>query len=206
MHTHTHCRPSTADRIGIWIFMIVGAAIVIWSAIATASRISQVLRGEGVPASAHLIDIEALAPIGPEGAMLPVQIDTATVIATELSVAGFGAAILGPVVLFATIATVVTCLTLLGRNSLRGHIFSRTNTRLVTTVGLTALVGFGIAPVIEGMVANDAITRLSAGDFTGYAVLAAQPLAFVLIAFAFGIVGTAYTIGARIQRETEGLV
>lgn len=206
MDAHDRYRPSTADRIGIWIFMIVGAAIVIWSAIAAAGRIVQVLRGEGIPASAHLIDIEAFAPIGPDGAMLPVQVDTATVIATELSIAGFGAAILGPIVLFATIATVVICLTLLGRNSLRGQIFGRTNTRLLTAVGLTALVGFGISPVIDGMVANDAITRLSDGDFTGYAVLVAQPLPFVLIAFTFGIVGTAYTVGAKIQRETEGLV
>lgn len=71
---------------------------------------------------------------------------------------------------------------------------------------MTALVGFGVVPVFEGMVSNDIVSSLSDGEFHGYAIVAIQPLPFVLAAFAFGIVSTAYTVGARIQRETEGLV
>jgi len=199
-------RPSLGDRIGIIVFIVAGVAIVAWSAVAAASRIVHVLLGEDIPATARFIGVEAEAPIGPGGAMLPVQVQTATVTATHLSSAGVGGAILGQVILFGTIATVVVCLILLARNSLRGRIFSRGNTRLVTATGMTALAGFGLAPVFEGMVANDTIARLSERSFHDYAIVTVEPLPFVLLAFAFGIVSTAYTIGARIQRETEGLV
>lgn len=199
-------RPSTGDRIGIVVFMAAGAAIVAWSAIAAVMRVVHVLLGEDIPATANFRGLEVEAPIGPGGAMLPVRIDTATVTVSQLSPAGFGAAIIAQVILFGTVATVVVCLMLLARNSLRGRIFGRGSTRLVTAAGMTALLGFGLAPVFEGMVANDAIARLSQGDFDDYAILTVEPLPFVLLAFAFSIAATAYTIGARIQRDAEGLV
>ncbi len=199
-------RPSLGDRIGIVVFIVVGIAIVVWTAFATIGRIAQAIAGTGIPASANLIGVEAEAPIGPGGSMLPVHIDRATVTATELSSAGLGGAILGQLTLLGTITTVVVCLILLARNSLRGKIFSRNNTRLIAATGMTALLGFGLGPVFEGMVANDTISRLSDGDFTNYAILTIEPMPFVLLAFAFAIVATAFTVGARIQRDTEGLV
>ncbi|MCB1273769.1 MAG: hypothetical protein KDB25_05170 [Leucobacter sp.] len=199
-------RPSVSDRVGIIFFIIVGAVIIVWGAIAAAARISDLIRGEGIAATVGFVDTAVGAPIGPGGALLPVQLDTGTVTATELTGAGFGAAVLGQLIAFATVTTVVVCLTLLARNTLRGRIFSRSNTRLITTAGMTALVGFGLSPLFEGMVANDIIARLSNGDFQDSAVLMLEPLPFVLLAFAFGIVATAYTVGARIQRETEGLI
>jgi len=206
MSGETGYRPSLGDRVGIIVFVVAGVVIVAWSAFTTISRIAQVAAGEPVPAAARFIGVEAEAPIGPDGALVPVQIDTAIVSASQLSTAGFGAAIIAPLISLATITAVVVCLILLARNSLRGRIFSRGNTHLVTAAGMTALVGFGVAPIFEGMVANDTIARLSERTFDDFAILTIEPLPFVLLAFAFGIVSTAYTIGARIQRETEGLV
>lgn len=206
MSTESPYRPSLGDRIGIVIFMVAGVTIVVWSAVVAGGRIMHLLLGEDIPATANFTGLMAEAPIGPNGAMLPVQIETATVTATHLSSAAFGGAIIGQVIFFGTMTTVVVCLMLLARNSLRGRIFSRGNTRLVTTAGMVALVGFGVAPIFEGMVANDTIARLSERTFHDYAIHTIEPLPFVLLAFGFGIVSTAYTIGARIQRETEGLI
>lgn len=206
MSTPPDYRPSLGDRIGIVIFMVAGAAIIVWTAFTAVGRVVRAIGGGNLTASAELMGVEAEAPIGPGGSMLPVEVDTITVTATNLSPAGLGGAIIGQAILLATITTVVICLILLARNSLRGKIFSRGNTRLVTAAGMTALVGFGLGPVFDGMVANDTIAQLSDRDFHDYAIITIEPLPFVLLAFAFGIVSTAYTIGARMQRETEGLV
>lgn len=199
-------RPSLGDRIGILIFMVAGIAIVAWSAIVAVARIYEVLLGENIQASVSLMGTTVQVPVGETGTTIPMEIDTAFVTATHLTSAAFGAAILAAVLGFAVIAAVVTCLLLLARNSLRGKIFSRGNTRLVLIAGMTALVGFGLIPVLDGMVADDIVHSISGGNFTGNALFVANPLPFVLLGFAFGIVATAYTIGARMQRETEGLV
>ncbi len=204
--TDTAYRPTRGDTLGIWIFMVAGAAIVAWGAIVAIGRITEVVNGERITATARFRHLEVQAPIGPGGSSVPLQVDAATVVTDHLSPAGFGAAIVAAILGFAVVATVVTCLMLLARNSLRGRIFSRSNTRLLTAAGMTALVGFGIVPAFDGMVANDAVSKLAAGGFDRYAVFVAEPLPFILLAFAFAIVATAYTIGARLQKDAEGLV
>lgn len=206
MSTPNEHRPSLSDRIGIVVFMVAGLGIVAWSAIASALRIMQVLLGESIPATARFIDVQIEVPIGPGGAPVQMELDTATVTAAHLSAPAFGAAVIGEILSFGTIATIVVCLVLLARNSLRGRIFGRGNTRLLTTAGMVALLGFGLTPVFRGMVSNDIVSHLSDDGFDGYAILVVEPMPFVLLAFAFGIVATAYTIGARMQRETEGLI
>ena len=44
------------------------------------------------------------------------------------------------------------------------------------------------------------------GDFERYAVIAIEPFPFVLAVFIVAIICTAFTIGERLQRDTEGLV
>lgn len=206
MGTSIDYRPSKADRVGIWAFMLIGISIILWSAFAMGARIMHVLLGEDVPVTAHLLGLESHAPIGPGGATIPLQIETATVTTRQLSTAAFGTAIAEQIVLFLTIATVVVCLILLARNTLRGQIFGRVNTALVVTAGLTAIIGFGVTPMLSSIVANDTLARISDGDFTDHAVFVAEPMPLVLTAFVVAIVATAYSIGARMQRDQEGLI
>lgn len=199
-------RPSRGDRVGIYIFMVAGLAIIAWSLVATVARIFQLLLGENIQAAVSLVDTTVQVPVDGTSVTIPMEIDTAFVTATHLTSMAFGAAVIAAVLGFLTIATIVICLLLLARNSLRGKVFSRGNTRLVITAGMTALLGFGLIPVFEGMVGDDIVHTLSGGNFTGSALFVAEPLPFILLAFAFGIVATAYTIGARMQRDQEGLV
>ncbi len=206
MQTTGTYKPSRGDRVSIVAFLVAGAAIIAWSIFATVMRVREVLAGTNVPVEASFIDLDAQAPIGPNGTMVPVQIDSAIVTVPHLTQPGLGAAILAPLVFAITVSVVVTCLIVLGRNALYGRIFSAGNTRLVATAGVTALVGFGIVPAVEGAVAASAIEELSDGTFHGFALLVAEPMLFVLLAFAFAIVITAYAVGARMQRDQEGLV
>ena len=199
-------RPSIGDRIGIIFFMIIGLALVAWSAIASALYIADVVGGKRIEAMVSLVDTTVDVPVGNSGATVPMSIDSATVSADQLSGIAFGTAIISAVLGFAVVTTIVICLSLLARNSLRGKIFSRGNTRLVVAAGMTALAGFGLTSVLDRMVGNEVLLSMHSDALENVAVLTAEPMPFVLLAFAFGIVATAYTIGARMQRETEGLV
>ena len=89
---------------------------------------------------------------------------------------------------------------------LRGDIFSRRHTVIVTAVGVITLVGaFGV-PFFHNMVANGALAWLS--DRTYDRGLTQQIDLPVLIAIGFvaGLSSTVFAVGDRLQRDTEGLV
>lgn len=198
-------RPSRGDRAGIVVFMIAGIAIIAWSAFAAVARIYEVLLGEHIAVPVRFSDTTIAVPIGEAGSSISMTVDAATVSATHLTQAGFVAAIVASLLSFLIVSTIVVCLLMLAARSLRGEIFSRRNTRLVVTAGMTALVGFGLSSVVTGIVGAETLHSLG-GDFTKTVLFVADPLPFVLFAFAFGIVATAYTVGAKMQRETAGLI
>ena len=197
--------PSLGDRVAIILFMLAGAAIICWSGIAMVLQLVTVLSGAPLRVPATLFDVAASAPLGPGGSAVDVQLETVILTATDLSIAGTAAAAIEPVLTFLTTTIVVTCLLWLARNTLRGRIFGRGNTVLITVAGMTALVGFAVVPIFGRMVANDTLARISEGDFGGFAATV-SPFPFILGAFIFAIVATAYTVGARLQRDAEGLV
>lgn len=169
-------------------------------------RIIEIAGNTDVIVHASFVDTDTVAPIGPDGAEIPVTLDTALVTIPQLPADAMGAAVLEQVVFALTVLTVVTCLVLLSRSILRGRVFGASNTRLVATAGIVALVGFGLAPALSGAAASSALYAYSEGAFTGTALFQVDVFPFVLSAFAFAAVGTAFTVGARLQRETEGLV
>ncbi len=199
-------RPSVGDRVGIMFFMVLGFALVVWSGISSAMYITRVVRGQEIWATVGFVNTVVDVPVGEAQTMVPMNIDTANIAVDQLTGAAFGTAIVSSLLHFAVIAALVTCLFLLATNSLRGRIFSRGNTRLVIGAGMAALVGFGLTSVLDRMVGNEVLLSLGGGSLENVAVMTADPMPFVLIAFAFGIIATAYTVGARMQRETEGLV
>lgn len=197
-------RPSTADRVGIWIFIATGVAIVGWSSYAAYLQVARAL-GQDIPVLVQLNGLAVDAPLGPSGAPVPVALDSATLVVPELSSVGRFLAIAEPAVMLLTILGVVSCLLMLARNTLRGEMFGRANTSLVAGAGFTALIGFTLSGLLGQMLANEALFQVSGGGGQNF-VVTFSPLPYLLGAFAFGIVLTAYTVGARIQRETDGLV
>lgn len=202
----TGTKTSRPDLIALAIFAAAGAAIAGWSLIAGTVRIVEVVSGRPVDVPVDFVGTEVAVPSGTGDGDIAVAMDRGVVRMPELPSSVAGLAVLQQVVLMATTVTVVVCLVLLSRSVLRGALFGRANTRLVTTAGLVGLVGFGTAPALGGTVGDGAMAHLAGGEFDGAALFTVEPFPFVLAAFAFAIVATAFEVGTRVQRDTEGLV
>lgn len=197
-------RPSRGDRGAIWLFIIAGAAIVIWTIVGAVLRCVELLSAGPVPVHAEFIDTVVDAPIGEGGAAVPVSLESAVLSVDALPAASVVAGVLGQIALVVTTATIVLCLVLVSRGMLRGEVFSRRNTTLVSVAGITGLVGVAAVRFFGNMVANGAIAAL--GDFDDNAILTIEPFPFVIAAFVVAVVGAAFSIGDRLQRDTTGLV
>lgn len=205
MHTPPPYRPSLADRIGMTIFMLAGLGIVVTAAITTVARIVGVLQGSPLSVRVQPIGLQLDAPIGPGGATVPLQIETAAVTASPIPASAAGIEILSQIIRLGTIATVTVCLLVLTAKIFRGRVFGRGNTALATAAGIVGITGSGVALALNGAVGGAVLHELGP-DGGGFVFLTADPAPLVLGGFALAVVLTAFTIGARLQRETEGLV
>lgn len=204
MNTESAFRPSRADRVGMIAFLLLGAAVVALSATQSFTRISQVLSRSDVPMSVSFVDQSATLAFGNDAAPLRLQLDSAHVIVPALPESAVGPAVLQSVIQFGTVLTVLACLVLLTARFFRGRIFGRGNTALVATAGMVGLVGSGTAAALGGAAGVEALGSVSDGGALALFVL--DPGPFIIGAFAFAVILTAFAVGARIQRETEGLV
>lgn len=197
-------RPSRGDRGAIWLFIIAGAAIVIWTIVGAVLRCVELLSPGPVPVHAEFIDTAVDAPIGDGGAAVPVSLQSAVLSVDALPAASVAAGVLGQIALVVTTATIVACLVVVSRGMLRGEVFSRRHTTLVAAAGITGLVGVAAVRFFGNMVANGAFAAI--GDFDDNAIFTIEPFPFVIAAFVVAVVSTAFAIGDRLQRDTTGLV
>ena len=202
IQTHTIKR---GDAMSLWIFMIAGVGIAIWTVWSAVARIVEVLPNRDVSVLAEFSGTTAEAPIGVDGAPIAVELDRAVVTAPALPVASLWALVIQQVVFVVAVLAVVVCLVWLARNVSRSRVFSRTNTVLVTTAGLTGLIGYFAVPFFGNMAANGAFAVLSDRTFDNV-ILSVEPFALILAAFVAALLSTVFAVGERLQRETEGLV
>lgn len=203
MSTDTY-RPSAADRAAIVAFMIVGAVMAVVSVVWSISRVTTVLGAGPVTVPVEFVGTETVVDLG--GDRVPVAVNTATVTVDTLPAAARVAAVTEALGLLAVVLTVIVCLLLLARATLRGRVFSRGATALVVTASLAGLVGALVLPALGGLVADLTVTELVGPGAHGVVLFAVQPMVIVVAAFAIGIVVTAFAVGARMQRDQEGLV
>lgn len=196
---------SRGDAVALGAFMVAGAAIAVWMIVTAAVRIAELLSGGPTRVLARFAHTEAVAPIGPEGADLAVELDAALLIVPELPLGAVVTLVLEQVVSVVAVVTVVTCLLLVTASILRGRLFSRRNTRLVGTAGMVGLLGFAIVPFFANMGANEAFARLSEGTFDSL-LITVDLFPLILIAFLAALAGLTFAVGDRLQRDTEGLV
>lgn len=206
MDSPAEYRPRAADRVGIWIFMIAGVAIIAWSAYAGLMRIMQLLLGEDVPFLVRFPDTQVETPLAPGGSPVALQLDSAYIAVRQPTPLGFWSGILEQLLFLAALVTVIVCLLLLSRKALRGEVFSRGSTTLVAVSGIVGLIGFGLSPLFGGLAGAEALLGVTGDELDGFVVFAVEPLHFVIAAFVIALVVNTYTVGARIRRETEGLI
>lgn len=205
-------RQSTADRartlsrgdtISLALFVIAGVGIAAWTTWNAAVRIAELAGGGAVQVLVEFVDTTADARIG--ATTLPVELDRGAVTVEGLGTMGTVSGILGQLAFGITVIVVVACLILLSRNILRGRVFSRANTRIVAIGGGVGLVGAAAAHFFDNMLSNAAMAQTIDGPFDT-AVISIEPFTFVLAAFAIAVVGSAFVVGDRLQKDTEGLV
>ncbi len=195
---------SRGDRASLVGFMLAGAVIIVWTTVVSVLRIVDLVRGTDVPVSVEFIDDTVPVPYGSSGEAIDVAIERGTVVA-DLSATAATAGVIGQIMSIVTSIVVVGCLVLLAVGILRGRVFSRRHTGLVMTAGLVGIIGFAAVPFFDNMVANAVVADLTDNELNN-AILSVEPFVFVLAAFVIATIGTAFTVGHRLQRDTEGLV
>lgn len=196
---------SRGDKAGLVAFCVAGAAIAVIFAVQTVARIVELARGTDVPVLIEFLGDRVDVPLGAGGSSIAVALDQATLTAASLPPIATVPGIIGQVIQFLTVVVVIGCLIVLSSGFFRGRIFSRRHTALVMTAGITGLFGFAAARFFENMLANATVNVVTDNAFDN-AVIAVEPVPFVLAAFVLAVIGTAFTIGDRLQKETEGLV
>ncbi|MFN3948461.1 hypothetical protein [Microbacterium sp.] len=201
--SHTLSRGDTASFL---FFIVAGIAIAGWAVVRSIANIVAAAGNRDVAVPIEFLDTVAQAPIGPNGAPVPVQLTEAVVTAPSLPAASLWALFLAEGLFAASVVAVVALLLVLCAGILRGRIFSRRHTTLVAVSGVVSLVGATGVPFFHNMVANGALAWLS--DRTYERGLTQQIDLPVLIAIGFvaGLAGTVFAVGDRLQRDTEGLV
>ncbi|GAA2982532.1 hypothetical protein JOD63_002489 [Microbacterium terrae] len=198
----------TWSRADMWVmsfYFFLGAALVIGTIVTAVLRVIEVVGNDGVRVYAEFAGTPAEAPIGPDGAATTVELESAYLLPPELPVASVGALVIEQIVVVLTVVIVVTCLLLLMWNVMRGRMFSRRNTAFVATAFLTGLVGVMLAPFFANMGANGAFAWISERTFDNV-ILSVDPVQLFGVAFIGSIATTAFSVGDRLRRDTEGLV
>lgn len=197
---------SRGDTASFWFFVVAGVAIAIWAVVRSIANIVAAAPNENVRVAAGFFDTVAQAPIGPNGAPVPVELGDGVITAPALPPASLWALFIAEGLFAAVVVTVVTLLLLLTSDILRGLIFSRRQTALVSAAGVVTLVGVAGVPFFHNMVANGAIAWLSEGTYDRGTIQLIDLPTLIGIAFVAGLAGTVFAVGDRLQRDTEGLV
>lgn len=205
MNTASQTTLSKGDSGALIGFAISGFAIAAWISTASVIRIIELVRGTDVPVTVDFIDTKVDVALTGGAGTVPVGLETGILTAPQLTPIAIVPGVIGQIVAILTIITVIGCLVLLSRSIIRGHVFSRRNTVLVSTAGITGLVGFAATRFFDNMLANAAVSIVT-DNAVDNAVMTIEPFTFVLAAFIIAVIGTAFGVGDKLQRETEGLV
>lgn len=194
---------SRADAIAMGAFVIAGVAIAVSTVWHTVARIVELAGGTEVPVLVEFMGTPVEASLSKS--TVPVALDSGVVTVPQLNSGAMAYGIIGEALFAVTVVTIVFCLIALSRELQQGRVFGTRNTALVMTAGIAGLVGFTASDFFASMLANSAMFQLVDGPLE-IAIMTIEPFTFVLAAFAIAIVGSVFVVGARLQRETEGLV
>lgn len=194
----------TATRSDQWLVIVLSVMVSVATIVTAARRVVEILPNRDVP-----VDVEfatTTQPITIEGVgTVSAQIDRATVTAPDLPIASWLAALGGAIVPALAIVAIMVCVAWLCRHLMAGEFFSRTNTRLLTSISMLILVAWVADLVGTTLAGNGALARL-ADDGEGFALSTTLPLQYLFVAIVVGCIAAAFHAGERMQRDAEGLV
>ena len=196
---------SRADAAAMIVFMLAGAGIALTTLISAVVRISEVLSDQQVALFARFWETVVQVQIDPDVTSLPVDLDTGWFTAATVPAVSVVLLVVQQVVLALGVGSVIACLLLVAWSVLRGRVFGRTNTRLVTAAGIAGLLTLAVVPLLGDMAASAAFDEIAAGRLD-YVAISVDIFPLILTAFVAALATTVFTMGERLQRDTEGLV
>lgn len=196
--------PDRADRIGMYMSIVlvaIGAGLTIFGAI---GRLREVASSSATPVLVPLAGETADLPLGPDGALVQAEVETAVVHVSDPAPATLFALWAQPIwgSVFIIAGLVIAAMFFL--RLARGRAFTAGAARLAFIGAGTLLIGWFGSSMLTNMTTNGALSALSdySYDSVIFEVSFAPALAFLVL----GAIGTALQIGERMQRDTEGLV
>lgn len=196
---------SRADAAAMIVFMLAGAGIALTTLISAVVRISEVLSDQQVALFARFWETVVQVQIDPDVTSLPVDLDTGWFTTATVPAVSVVLLVVQQVVLALGVGSVIACLLLVAWSVLRGRVFGRTNTRLVTAAGIAGLLTLAVVPLLGDMAASAAFDEIAAGRLD-YVAISVDIFPLILTAFVATLATTVFTMGERLQRDTEGLV
>lgn len=196
--------PDQADRISMYVSIVlvaIGAGLTIVSAI---GRLREVATSGAIPVLVPLAGETADLPLGPEGAMVQAEVETAVVHVSDPAPATLFALWAQPIwgSVFIVAGLVIAAMFFL--RLARGRAFTTGAARLAFVGAGTLLIGWLGSSMLTNMTTNGALSALS--DYSYDSVIFEVNFASVLAVLVLAAIGTALQIGERMQRDTEGLV
>lgn len=194
-------RVSSSQQPDFLLLVIAGALAVVAGLAGIVEGLIRVVPNRDVPVTVDLADV-------PHDLLLDGSV------AAEATEAVVRVSVLGPVpyalVLAAallpaiTMLVVAVCFALLGRSFYRGDFFTRGNLVALNAAAATLGAGAVLIPSLEGTAASSAL--VNAGAEASQAVVLGLDMPMLLAGLLLGAVGYAFQRGARLKRDTEGLV
>lgn len=195
---------SRGDVASLIAFCVAGIAIALYFTVFSTMRIVELARGTDVAVPVEFLGDGVDLPLS-TGGSIAVALDSGTITAPQLPLVAAVPGIIAQVVQIVTVVVVIACLILLARSTIGGRIFGRGRTALVATAGITGLLGFASVRFFDNMLANATVSRLTDNGIDN-AVITVEPFTFILAAFVVALITTVFSIGDRLQRDTDGLV
>jgi len=192
------------DRYAGWFTAAAAAIAGVVVIVQAVGRVAEVLPNRDVPVLAPFAGEHTQLPIGPGGAPVTVAVDQAVITASDLAPVTVTSLVLEAVVVAIGLLGALACLALLCVNLARGTAFSRTNSRLVVLGTFSLLIAWALGGLFRTMGMNGTFAAVSEHTYDN--VIFATDLAPVAAILALGAVATAFAVGERLQRDTEGLV
>jgi hypothetical protein len=189
------------ERADFQVLVLAGGLTVVAGLVAIVRDLIRILPNRDVPVTVDLADV-------PHELLLDGAVDA------EATEAVLRVSDLGPLQHFVVLAAevlpvvvmmlVAVCFTLLGRSFYRGEFFARGCVVAINTAAVALVLVSVLVPSLTGAATRSALASVGIGSGMGLTLgIEAVPFLGGLL---LGAVGYAFQRGARLQRDTEGLV
>lgn len=205
--TAAQLEPSADSKTGFWFFLTAGILFAVMIITQAVLRLVDVFSNHGIEVPVTLDPPEATGEVSLPGtdSTFTAGMDTIVIEVQSLSPAAMGTETLSVVSAVLCQLTLIACLLLLLRSINRGVVFSSRNTALVSVAGVAAVVWVLLPNWFALMTANNALAQ-AAGDTQTLTLFEINVLLLLFVVFIAGLASTAFGVGHRMSRETEGLI